>query len=110
MEITVTELNRVDLIVVTGRVDSSNASELGERLNAQLDRGSINFVVDLANVEYMSSAGLRELVAALKRAKKDGGDLRLCNLSLRVKEVLDLAGLTTIFEIFDDQVKAVGSF
>jgi anti-sigma B factor antagonist len=110
MEITVTEMNRVDLIVVSGRVDSSNASDIGERLNAQIDRGSINFVVDLSGVEYMSSAGLRELVAALKRAKKDGGDLRLCNPSPRVKEVLDLAGLTTIFDIYDDQVTAVGSF
>lgn len=110
MEITVTELNRIDLVVVDGRVDSSNAAELGQTLNGQIDRGSINFVVDLAGVDYMSSAGLRELVAALKRAKRDGGDLRLSRPSPRVQEVLDLAGLTTIFDIYDDQVKAVGSF
>lgn len=110
MDITITEMNRVDLIAVNGRVDSSTAGELGQRLNEQLDSGSINMVVDLENVDYMSSAGLRELVAALKRAKKDGGDLRLSRPSPRVKEVLDLAGLTTIFEIFDDPVAAVGSF
>ncbi len=110
MDITVTEMNRVDLFTVIGRIDSSNATELGDRLNAQIEGGSVNLVVDLAGVEYMSSAGLRELVAALKRVKKDGGDLRLCAPSARVREVLDLAGLTTIFEIFDDQVTAVGSF
>jgi anti-sigma B factor antagonist len=110
MEITVTEMNRVDLLTVNGRIDSSNASQLGERLNAQIDSGSVNLVVDLSGVEYMSSAGLRELVAALKRVKGDGGDLRLSTPSQRVREVLDLAGLSSIFEIFDDQVAAVGSF
>jgi anti-sigma B factor antagonist len=110
MEITITEMNRVDLVTVTGRVDSSNAGQLGEKLSEQVDSGSINMVVDLSGVEYMSSAGLRELVAALKRVKKDGGDLRLASPSDRVREVLDLAGLSSIFEIFDDQVAAVGSF
>jgi anti-sigma B factor antagonist len=110
MEITITEMNRVDLVTVTGRVDSSNAGQLGERLGEQVDSGSLNMVVDLSGVEYMSSAGLRELVAALKRVKKDGGDLRLASPSDRVREVLDLAGLSSIFEIFDDQVAAVGSF
>jgi len=110
MDISITEMNRVDLVTVSGRIDSSNATQLGERLNEQIDSGSVNLVVDLANVEYMSSAGLRELVAALKRVKKDGGDLRLSSPSDRVREVLDLAGLSTIFEIYDDQVAAVGSF
>ena len=50
------------------------------------------------------------MVAALKKAKQSGGDLRLCTPSERVLEVLDLAGLDSIFQIFDDQVAAVGSF
>lgn len=110
MEITVKQMNRVDLIIVEGRVDSSTAPELGEALEGQLTGGSKNLVVDLAGVEYMSSAGLRELVAALKRAKAAGGDVCLSQLSDRVKEVMELAGLDSIFEVYDDQVEAVGSF
>jgi anti-sigma B factor antagonist len=110
MEITVREMNRVDLISVSGRVDSSTAPQLGEALNAQIDSGTSNLVLDLAGVEYLSSAGLREMVAALKKVKQNGGDLRLCTPSDRVMEVLDLAGLDSIFQIFDDQVTAVGSF
>ena len=110
VEINVTEMNRVDLFEVTGRVDSSTASQLGGALNGQIEKGTVNIVVDLQEVDYMSSAGLRELVAALKQVKKDGGDLRLCSPSERVREVLDLAGLSSIFEIYDDQVQAVGSF
>jgi anti-sigma B factor antagonist len=110
MEITITDMNRVTLFLVDGRVDSSNASQLGTALNDRIDHGALNIVIDLEKVDYMSSGGLRELVAALKRTKKDGGDLRICCPSQRVKEVLELAGLDSLFEIFESQVLAVGSF
>jgi anti-anti-sigma factor len=110
LDVTVTALNRVDLLEVKGRVDSSTAPQLGDALNAQIGQGTTNIVVDLSAVDYMSSAGLRELVAALKKVKKSGGDLRLCAPSERVLEVLELAGLDSIFEMYDDQVTAVGSF
>ncbi len=110
LSIVVEEMHRVNLLVVSGRVDSNTSPKLSEHLTRQIDSGAMNLLVDLQEVEYMSSAGLRELVSALKRVKKDGGDLRLVSPSPRVKEVLDLAGLTTLFEIFDDRVKAVGSF
>jgi anti-sigma B factor antagonist len=58
----------------------------------------------------MSSAGLRAMVAALKTARRHNGDLRIANPSSRVTEVLQLAGLTSIFEVFPNQVDAVGSF
>jgi anti-sigma B factor antagonist len=110
MEVTVTEMNRVALIKIEGRVDSSTAGQLGSILNDQIGKGLLNVVVDLEKVDYMSSGGLRELVAALKRVKKDGGDLRLCAPSDRVREVLELAGLDSLFQVFDTQVLAVGSF
>jgi anti-sigma B factor antagonist len=110
MDVTITEMNRVDLVEIVGRVDSSTAAKLGESLNERLNNGTINMVIDLSMVDYMSSGGLRELVAALKRVKKDGGDLRLCSPSERVREVLELAGLDSLFQIYDDRVVAVGSF
>ncbi len=78
MEITATEMNRVLLLALEGRIDSSNASQLGEVFNTWFGKGKNNFVVDLEKVDYISSAGLRELVSALKRARQEGGDLRLC--------------------------------
>jgi len=110
MEIQSSELKRVTLFEVSGRIDSTNASELGEALNAAIDAGHTQVVLDLSNVEYMSSAGLRELVTALKKVKRGTGDLRLASPSPRVMEVLELAGLDSIFEIYPNQVEAVGSF
>jgi anti-anti-sigma factor len=58
----------------------------------------------------MSSAGIRSMVSSLKAAKSGGGDVRLARPSQRVKEVVELAGLTSIFTIYDDLTEAVGSF
>lgn len=110
MEINASEMKRVQLFEVIGRVDSSNATELGSAMDRVVDDGRNNLVLDLSGVEYMSSAGLREMVRVLKRVKRGGGDLRIANPSDRVKEVLELAGLDTIFEIYPTQVEAVGSF
>lgn len=110
MEINASEMKRVQLFEVIGRVDSSNATELGTALDKVVDEGKANLVLDLGGVDYMSSAGLREMVRVLKRVKRTGGDLRIANPSDRVKEVLELAGLDTIFEIYPTQVEAVGSF
>lgn len=110
MHINISEMRRVTLVEVSGRVDSTNANKLGDALNEQIDAGRVQMVLDLSGVEYMSSAGLREIVAAAKKVRNTNGDLRLASLSPRVKEVLDLAGLDMIFKIFPTQVEAVGSF
>ena len=110
MEISVQELKRVDLVTVAGRIDSSNASELDEALKELLGKGRYNIVMDLAGVEYMSSAGLRTLVGTVRECKRRGGDLRLTTPSERVSEVLKLAGLDSVFKVYDDSTSAVGSF
>lgn len=110
MEINTSEMRRVQLFEVSGRVDSTNATELGSAMDKAVDDGKSNLVLDLGGVEYMSSAGLREMVRILKRVKRVGGDLRIANPSERVREVLELAGLDSVFEIYPTQVEAVGSF
>ncbi len=110
MDVTVSEMHRVTLLEVSGRIDSTNATQLGDTLNSQIDAGRYQLVMDLSKVEYISSAGLREMVAALKKVKQYNGDLRVATPSERVREVMDLAGLTSIFQIYATQVEAVGSY
>ena len=110
MKIETRELKHVSVMKVVGRVDSATAPDLEKALQGLVDSDRNQIVLDLQETEYMSSAGLRVLVTMLKAAKKNGGDLRLSQLSLRVKEVLELAGLTPVFGIYPDVVEAVGSF
>ena len=110
MNIETRELKHVSVVTVRGRVDSATAPDLEKALQDLLDSERSQIVLDLQDVDYMSSAGLRVLVAMQKAAKKNGGALRLAQLSARVKEVFDLAGLTPVFDIYPDVVEAVGSF
>lgn len=110
LDISVQSLKRVDLITVSGRVDSSTAPELEETLEDRMNEGRYNLVLEMSGVNYLSSAGLRALVAALRTCKKKGGDVRLANPSERVAEVMALAGLDTLFTMYDDVTIAVGSY
>ncbi|MCC6190505.1 MAG: STAS domain-containing protein [Anaerolineales bacterium] len=110
MEIATQDFKRVAVMAVSGRVDSATAPELESKLRELVDAGKTQIVLDLRNVEYMSSAGLRAMVSTLKAVKRVNGDLRLANPSPRVEEVLRLAGLTSIFSIHPSQEEAVASF
>lgn len=108
--ITVEDMKRVELVTVSGRIDSSNAPQFDDVLKEITKRGKYNVVLDMAGVEYISSAGLRAIVALLRENKKHRGDVRLASPSARVVEVLSLAGLDSLFTVYDDSVSAVGSF
>ena len=110
IDINVSTVANATLIEVGGRVDSMNANQLGEALSSEIDQGHTNVVLDLAGVEYMSSAGLREIVTALKKVKRASGDLRVAQPSDRVLEIFEMAGLDTIVQIFSSQREAVGSY
>jgi len=114
LSISVESMKRVELVTVAGRIDSSNASELDDSLKEVLKSGKYNIILNLNGVSYMSSAGLRALVAALRECKKHRGDVVISEPSQRVAEVLDLAGLTVaeapLFKVYDDNMAAVGSF
>ncbi|MBK7895389.1 MAG: STAS domain-containing protein [Anaerolineaceae bacterium] len=110
MNFSVESMKRVELITVTGRIDSSNAAEFEGGLKELTSNGRANLVLNLSGVTYMSSAGLRALVSTLKECKKRSGDMRLAAPSERVAEVLTLAGLDSLFQMYDDDTTAVGSF
>lgn len=107
---TTTTYKRADLIEIVGRLDSSNASELETVFNQLVADGRTNLVVDVSGVNYLSSAGVRHFVSTLKECNRKGGDLRLVNPSERMTEVLEMAGLTSLFKVYDDQTAAVGSY
>lgn len=108
--IEVRDADLVTLIEVNGRVDSMNANQMGEELLKQIRDGKVRLVLDLSSVDYMSSAGLREIVTALKSVKRASGDLRIAQPSDRVREVLEMAGLDTIFRIYPTLSEAIASY
>ena len=111
MNIETKELRRVNVIAVGGRIDSNEAAKLEEVLNATIAAKRFHIVMDMQNLEYISSRGLRALISSLKETRRwNRGDVRLVNVPARIRQVLDVAGLTPLFKIYDNTVDAVGSF
>lgn len=116
MEITHRRMNRVDLVEVSGRVDAATSPQLKQQIEALFEEGRYRIVLNLAGLEYISSPGLRVLIEARKKAREwkitdlEGGDIRIANLPPKIKEVFDLTGFTSLFELYSDTVEAVGSF
>jgi anti-sigma B factor antagonist len=110
LEISSTRTPVATLIEVAGRVDGVSADELRAALQDALETGQAKLVVELAQVDYISSAGLRELFAALKQAQRAKGDIRLAAPSPRVADLLELSGLDTLFKIFPDREAALATF
>ena len=116
MELAHRRLNRVDVISITGRIQAPEAAKLQERINELFNEGRFRLLLDLQKLEYISSPGLRVLIEARKRAREwkltdfDRGDVRIVHLPPRIKEVFDLTGFTSLFQIYDELVEAVGSF
>lgn len=109
MQLKVRQLKHVDIISVDGRVDSATAPELDSALKGLLDKGRRKFVIDLSKCTYISSAGLRAMLSALKIAKGNG-NVALVGASANIRETLQLVGFHTLFTQYDDVLEAVDSF
>lgn len=109
MKLKVRELSGVQVAELEGRFDAHAAAGVKERLDGLLARGG-RLVVDMAAVDYMSSAGLRVLLSLLKHAQPQGGDVRLSGLQDYVQELFEVAGFTDLFEIYPSAEQAAASF
>lgn len=108
--LSVSEINNIPVIEVIGRLDGDSAPDLGRLLDRTVDEGYHRLVLDLGSVDYLSSPGLREIVRVFKRVQQAGGDLRLANPSDRVIDIMELAGLDTVLQIYQTRTEAVNSF
>lgn len=112
MEIQVESLKRCDLVRVSGQVDSATAPELQDKLLEVIEAGTRYMVVNLKEVDFMSSAGLTALLRARIRLRKrlPPGEIAISEMSPRLKETFELVGMHYIFHFYDSDAEAVGSF
>lgn len=110
MEISLVQEETVTIVTITGSVDGLTADRLMSALDGEIAGGRCRLVADASGLEYTSSAGLRALLATVKRSRSLGGDLRLAAVRAPVMRVLELAGFTGILKVYDDVPAAVASF
>jgi len=97
------------LITPRGRLDSRSAPLLEHALNAQLSAGRTWLIVDMRDVDYIASSGLKVLVAAWRRAREQQGDVILCGLQPRIVEIMEMVGFDMLFQLYPDLESALAA-
>lgn len=100
----------VTVVVPTGDLDMESAPIMRQKLEEHLNAGEIRMVLDLEGVPYIDSAGLGEVVRAMKRAREVGGDLRLYGLRREVLRIFELTGLDKAMQVYPTRGEAVASW
>jgi anti-sigma B factor antagonist len=101
----------VTLVEAAGRITlGESVSLLRDQIHELMDSGRTKIILKLADVTYIDSCGIGELVTAFTRVRRQGGSLKLLKLTQRVQDVLQITKLATVFEVFEDESKALSSF
>jgi anti-anti-sigma factor len=110
MNIATKEVDSVAVVHIEGNLDTNTSPEAQQHLDELLEKGTSKILVDCEKVDYMSSAGLRVLLATVKRLTAAGGSLRISGLNETVQEVFEISGFSTIFAVFPNKDAALAGF
>ena len=101
----------ITVVDIGGRITLGEGSALLRKtIRELLDDGRTKIVLNLADVNYIDSSGIGELVTAFTTVKKSGGDLKLLHLTKKVHDLLQLTKLFTVFDVYSDENTALSSF
>ena len=111
MQIDERAVGDVKVLDLKGRVTLGEGDELlKDKINSLLNQGYKKIILNLAEVPYIDSAGLGEIVRTYTTVSRQGGSLKLLNLTKRITDLLSITKLLTVFETFDSENEAVRSF
>lgn len=108
---TVRKVGDVSVVDLNGKITlGENTGLLREEVRAVLSHGAKNIVFNMAQVGYIDSSGLGELVSAYTTTANQGGSLKLLNLQSKAKDLMQITKLYTVFAVFEDEKTAIESF
>ena len=107
LDVTTRSIEGVTIVDVSGRMDAATSRDVETTLNSLIDGGSRKIVFIGQHLSYISSSGLRVILASLKRLRQDGGELALASLQAAPLEVIKMTGFDRIFTICETPEQAV---
>ena len=111
MKATVRQIDSVTVVDLSGRITlGEGCAQLRELIRNEVTKGNKHVLLNLADVTYIDSSGIGELVSAYTAVSNQGGQLKLLNLTKKVHDLLQITKLYTVFDVHDDEAKAVSSF
>ena len=109
MEIKINQEEKGTVVKLFGRLDGVTCPELQEKLVQLLENHSDKIIIDLEELDYVSSAGLRVLLLSQKKIKQIGGQIVLSAMRDTIKEVFDISGFSTLFPIYSSKTEALAN-
>jgi anti-sigma B factor antagonist len=111
MSITTREVSHVTIVDITGRITlGDETGQLRDTIRQLLVDGKKKIILNLAQVDYIDSSGVGELVAGFTAVRNAGGELKLLSLTKKVHDIVQVTKLYTVFDIKDDEFTAIKSF
>ena len=107
MEVLVKKEDKAFIVAVKGKMDATTAPEFEDKMNELIAQGENCFIIDFSDLTYISSAGLRSVLASAKKLKSTKGKLLFASINGSVKNVFDISGFALIFEIYDSVKSAL---
>lgn len=107
----IAEKNNGDICIITisGRIDAVTSKDVEAKLDGAIEERKEKIIINLAKVDYISSVGLRVLLAALKKQRQNQGSLQLASLQPFVQNIFKITGLDKVFQIFPTEEAAFQS-
>ena len=111
MKISTRQVDGVTILDLSGRITLGEGSvQLRDAVRELLSKGQKHILLNLAEVNYIDSSGIGELVSAFTTVRNQGGELKLLKLTKKVHDLLQITKLYTVFDIKDDEAQAIASF
>jgi len=111
MKIATRQLDGITVLDLGGRITLGEGSvQLRDAVRDLLAKGHKKIVLNLGDISYMDSSGMGELVTAYTSVKNQGGELKLINLTKKIEDLMQITKLVTVFDIYDDEAKAIAAF
>lgn len=110
MEITSQQVGSATIVKIMGNFDATTSQQATDFFMQEIESGHVHLVIDFSQINYLSSAGVRSILAARHDARTAGGDIRLAAAVGNIKRVIDIAGFTKIMKYFPTVDEAVGDF
>ena len=108
MNVTIRDEGDTKIVMLLGKLDTNTTPDVESEINSLLESGVNKLLINFESLSYISSSGLRLLLATAKHMQNTGGDLRVCSLNEMATEVFELSGFTSIINVFANEQEALG--
>ena len=110
MKISTRSADDITILNLEGKLDTATSGQASEEINAILEEKPSKLLLNLGDLEFVSSAGLRVLLRTAKTVKEQNGGMKVCGAKGVVKEVMDISGFDTLLDLHESEAEALAAF